>query len=70
MKTTTENYYLLQEGDILLAGATVKELTIYYRTRKARIRKKYTDRILRRNGAADVNSEFGVRSSEVCFARS
>ena len=51
MKTTTLNNYILQEGDILLAGATVKELTIYYRTRKARIRKKYTDRIIRRQEA-------------------
>ena len=70
MKTTTENFFLLQEGECLLTGATDKELTILFRTRKARIRKKYTDRIIRRNGAADVNSEFGVRNSEVCFARS
>ena len=51
MKTTTEDIYLLQEGESLLTGATDKELTILFRTRKARIRKKYLDRIIRRQEA-------------------
>lgn len=61
---------LLQEGDIPLIGATDRELTILGRTKKRRIRKKYTDRIIRRSArAGSVNSEFGVRNSELCFAR-
>ena len=71
METTTEDIYLLQEGEILLTGATDKELTILCRTRKARIRKKYTDRIIRRQDARSEvggrNSEFGIRRE--CFAR-
>lgn len=63
METTTEDIYLLQEGEILLTGATDKELTILCRTRKARIRKKYTDRIIRRQ-EGNGNSELGIRNSE------
>lgn len=43
-----KSLYLLNEGDIPLIGATDKELIILSRTRKARIRKKYIDRIIRR----------------------
>lgn len=58
MDFVNDNAYdlsLLQEGDIPLIGATDRELTILGRTKRARIRKKYLDRIIRRNGCRVVS---------------
>ena len=41
---------MIYDGETSLAGATDKELMILSRTKRARIRKKYFDRILRRSG--------------------
>lgn len=43
---------LILEGAVLLKGATDKELMILGRTKRARIRKKYFDRIERRRAAS------------------
>ena len=45
-----ESLPMIYDGEVSLAGATDKELMILSRTKKARIRKKYFDRILRRSG--------------------
>ncbi len=39
---------MIHDGEMSLAGATDKELQILCRTKRARIRKKYFDRISRR----------------------
>ncbi len=47
---------MLYDGEMSLAGATDKELQILCRTKRARIRKKYFDRISRRENAESRRS--------------